>query len=154
MIIGYDYDSFSLEGGTPYFNKAQQIVTNCQNASEKGWKPQDGTRNRYWLVVNHLQNLFKPLRKCYYTYHRMGLDNMYNKRDAGIAQVVEALNGLDAIQKSRPNSYNTQVFFTAKVNELVGIFKNAYPDVKARVYNLLVRLDPGHINVYNTLKKN
>ncbi|MDA8556755.1 DUF4835 family protein [bacterium] len=22
MILGYDYDSFSMEGGTPYFNKA------------------------------------------------------------------------------------------------------------------------------------
>jgi len=26
FIIGMDYDSFSLKGGTPYFNEAQQIV--------------------------------------------------------------------------------------------------------------------------------
>lgn len=154
MIVGYDYDSFSLEGGTPYFNKAQQIVTNCQNASEKGWKPQDGTRNRYWLVVNHLQNLFKPLRKCYYDYHRKGMDNLYNKREASISQIVTALEGLDVIQKTRPNSYNVQVFFTAKMNEIVGIFSGAYADVKNNVYNLLVRLDPGHISTYNALKKN
>lgn len=152
MILGYDYDSFSLEGGTQYFNKAQQIVTNCQNAQEAGWKPQDGTRNRYWLVVNHLQNLFSPLRQCYYNYHRIGMDNMYTKREASISQLVDALEGLNEIQKSRPNSYNQQVFFTAKSNELVGIFKDAPADVKNRVFNLLVVLDPGHINIYNKMK--
>ena len=45
MILGYDYDSFSLEGGTPYFNKAMQIVSNCQNAPESGWKPNESNRN-------------------------------------------------------------------------------------------------------------
>ncbi|HLV52815.1 MAG TPA: DUF4835 family protein, partial [Cryomorphaceae bacterium] len=25
MIIGYDYDTFALEGGTPYYNQAQRI---------------------------------------------------------------------------------------------------------------------------------
>ena len=31
IIIGLDYDSFSPEGGTPYFQKAEKIVTNAQN---------------------------------------------------------------------------------------------------------------------------
>ena len=32
MILGMDYDTFSLEGGTPYFLQAQAIVANAQNA--------------------------------------------------------------------------------------------------------------------------
>ena len=38
MIIGFDYDTFSPQGGTPYFQKAQDIVKRSQNAREKGWK--------------------------------------------------------------------------------------------------------------------
>ena len=47
MILGYDYDSFSLEGGTPYFNKADQIVSICQSASH--WT----TRNCYAYPWNN-----------------------------------------------------------------------------------------------------
>ncbi|GIR60374.1 MAG: hypothetical protein CM15mP65_29550 [Crocinitomicaceae bacterium] len=38
VVLGYDYDSFAFEGGTPYFNKADQIVSICQNGGEPGWK--------------------------------------------------------------------------------------------------------------------
>ena len=79
MILGYDYDSFSLEGGTPYFNKAMQIVSNCQNAPESGWKPNESNRNRYWLIQNATQALFKPLRQCYYDFHLKGFDLAYSK---------------------------------------------------------------------------
>ena len=40
LIIGNDYDSFSPDGGTKYLLDAQTIVTNAQNAGEKGWNPQ------------------------------------------------------------------------------------------------------------------
>ena len=29
MILGLDFDSFSLRGGDPYFQKAQNIVNNA-----------------------------------------------------------------------------------------------------------------------------
>ena len=50
MILGYDYDSFSLEGGTPYFNEALRIVNNAQSSSETGWRAFESRNNRYWLV--------------------------------------------------------------------------------------------------------
>ena len=51
IIIGMDYDTFSPEGGTPYFQKAQQIVNNSQNAREPGWKAYESERNRFWLKL-------------------------------------------------------------------------------------------------------
>jgi hypothetical protein len=74
MILGYDYDSFSLEGGTPYFQEAQRIVNNAQSSPESGWKAFENQRNRYWLIENALSARFKPLRKTYYEYHRKGMD--------------------------------------------------------------------------------
>ena len=34
MILGYDYDSFSLKGGDQYFNAAQQIANNAKNSGD------------------------------------------------------------------------------------------------------------------------
>ena len=54
VILGYSYDSFSPEGGTPFFNKAQSIVNNSLNLPAKGWKSFENERNRYWLLENIL----------------------------------------------------------------------------------------------------
>lgn len=153
MILGYDYDSFSLEGGTKYFDKAMQIVSNCQNAGEPGWKPQEGTDNRYWLVTNHTQSLFKPLRACYYNYHRHGFDNLYASRDEAITKIVAAIESLNEIHKSRPNSFNVKLFFTAKSDEIINLFKGATADIRNRMFNTLVKLDPGNISRYNKMKQ-
>ena len=152
MLIGYDYDSYSLEGGTPFFDKAMQIVSNCQNAPEPGWKPSEGNRNRYWLIQNATQALFKPLRQCYYDFHRKGFDVAYSNRQEGLSSMFDALKLLDNIHKARPNSFNIQLFFTAKNGEIVGLFSPDKSDLRMRVYNLLVKLDPGNISKYNKIK--
>ncbi|MDO9579440.1 MAG: DUF4835 family protein, partial [Bacteroidales bacterium] len=46
IILGFDYDSYSSLGGTEFFQMAEKIVTNAQNAPEPGWKPYDASRNR------------------------------------------------------------------------------------------------------------
>jgi hypothetical protein len=35
IILGLDYDSFSPEGGTLFFQRAEAIVTNAQNARSR-----------------------------------------------------------------------------------------------------------------------
>ena len=65
FILGMDYDSFSLKGGTKFFNECQQIVSNAQNSGAPGWKSNEqGKRNRFWLVDNIMQVAFEPLRDC------------------------------------------------------------------------------------------
>ena len=39
IILGFDFDTFSPLGGTPYFQKARDIVNRSQNATEKGGLP-------------------------------------------------------------------------------------------------------------------
>lgn len=152
MVIGYDYDSYSVQGGTPYFNKAMQIVSNCQNAPEPGWKPSEGNRNRYWLIQNATQALFIPLRKCYYDFHKNGFDNAYSNREESLTTMFNAIKSLEVIHKARPNSFNVQLFFTAKNDELVNLFSPDQTALRMKVYNLLVKLDPGNISKYNKIK--
>ena len=38
MVMGFYFDSFSPYGGTPFFEKAQNVVNSAQNSQESGWK--------------------------------------------------------------------------------------------------------------------
>jgi hypothetical protein len=154
MILGYDYDSFSMEGGTPYFNKADQILSICQSASEPGWKAPDGdgSNNRFWLIQNALQPQFTPLRKTFYNYHISGLDQCYINRDTCIKEITSSVNDLLEIHKSRPSSLNMQLFFNAKYEELIKIYLPTSPSERNKIYNLVSQLDPSRIKAYNKLK--
>ncbi|CAG5081202.1 type IX secretion system protein PorD [Parvicella tangerina] len=147
MVLGYDYDSFSLKGGTKYFMKAQQIVGRCQNASEPGWKPTDGKKNRFTLVDNALNNAFLNLRKCYYNYHREGFDQLYSNNKEAVEEVINSLNLLQQIHKIQPNSINVQIFFTAKADEIVAMFKDTVSKVKRVIVRFLERVIVGIISI-------
>lgn len=151
MILGYDYDTFSKEGGTKYFLKAQQISTNAQGVTEPGWRAAEGQKNRYWMVENALQQLFQPLREAYYKYHRLGFDVLYSNIPSGTAAVIESIELVQKVFKARPGSFNVQLFFSTKVDELVNLFKGAAQDTKTKAYNLLKSIDPANLNKYNKI---
>ena len=154
IVLGYDYDSFSFEGGTPYFNKADQIVSICQNGSEPGWKAGDGDNNRFWLIQNLLQPQFASLRKSYYNYHIKGLDKCYQNREECMQSISSSINDLMDIHSSRPSSFNMQLFFNAKSEELIKIYQPSEQGLKLKMFNLLSQLDPQRIKDYNRLKSN
>ena len=91
IILGLDYDSFGSEGGTLFFQRAEAIRNNAQNAAESGWKAFESTRNRYWLVENILNDKYRAVRSCLYRYHRMGLDRMVERVDEARAEIADAL---------------------------------------------------------------
>ena len=76
FVLGVDADTFAPTGGSPYYTLAQQVVNNAQNASESGWKAFEDQRNRYWLLDNQVQAVFRPFRDMLYDYHRLGMDTM------------------------------------------------------------------------------
>ena len=151
VMLGYDYDTFSLEGGTQYFEKAQAIVNNSQNAVEKGWKSFESERNRYWLVENILNKGYADFRKSMYTYHRNGLDLMADRLEEGRANIAESLRGLQRVFRRRSSLYVMQMFFDAKADELVKIFSNSFPDEQNRVLSILNDIDPSNGNKYEKI---
>jgi len=154
MILGYDYDSFSFEGGDQYFEYAQTISNLAKNSGDVGWAASSGNRrNRYWLVDNALQSLFKPLRKAYYMYHREGLDLMYNKPAEARKKILEALKQVDKVQRARPGNFNIQVFMNAKSDELINVFSQAEMTEKNAAVNILKRLDPSGSSKYQDILK-
>lgn len=154
IILGLDYDSFSLMGGNEFFNKAENIVAQCQNARETGWKSFEGRRNRYWLINNLQDRSYASVRECLYRYHRLGLDVMADNVNDGRLEIISALELLQKAHRSKPNSYIMQVFFDAKSDEIVNIFKPAFTDERKRVYNIVSEVNPANVSKYAVLLEN
>jgi hypothetical protein len=152
-IIGLDYDSYGLLGGTKYLVKAQDISSVAQSSGGSGWKASDGSNSRYFLVYEYMNPQFEPFRKLMYTYHRNGLDIMYSKLDEGKQNVMESLESIQEIYKFNPSSYFTRVFFQAKYQELISMYSNTSLDSRKTISSMLSKYDPTHIKDYDKLNK-
>lgn len=157
IMIGLDYDSYSLKGGTPHFNKALMVLSNVpQNLGANqsdGWKPFDGLRNRSILIDEILKPRLEVMREASYDYHRKGLDLMFDNVTAGRAAILGALQKMERLAESDPNSMILQMFFDSKRTEIINIFTKASPAEKNAAYNILVKLDGKKAETYMQLKK-
>jgi len=153
IIIGLDYDSFSLDGGTLYFQKAEKVVTNAQNTQEKGWKSFESQKNRYWLIENILNPKYSSIREFYYRYHRNGMDIMSEKSTDGRTEIVEDLKLLQKVFREKPSQFMNflQIVFDAKSDEFVNVFSESYPDEKTRVSTILKEVDPTNSGKYQKI---
>ncbi len=155
IIIGLDYDTFSMLGGTEYYQKAEQIVNNAQNTPESGWKAFESRRNRYWLIENILNDRYKGIREFLYRYHRLGLDVMESKEAPGRAEIAQSLELLQKIYRQKPDPY---LFFydlilDTKSDELINVFSESFMAEADRVYNILVEIDPTRAEKYKKIKE-
>ncbi len=153
IILGLDYDSFALEGGSLFFQRAEAIKNNAQNAQESGWKAFEGLRNRYWLIENIMNDKYRAVRACYYNYHRMGLDRMVDRIDEARAVIADALIELRPAYRENPTAMIFRVFFTSKSDEIVNIFSQSFPDEKNRVVSALKEIDPANTSKWDQIAK-
>lgn len=152
-IIGLDKDSFSKMGGTPYYQKALNLINLAQTAGGKGWRPVDGLRNRYWLNENLLNNSFKGLRTFIYEYHLNGLDKLQGNANNGTKNILSSLNDLKQFDKQKLGSIFPNIYFAAKADEITNVLSLADPQDKMKAYNLLVEIDAPNTGKYDGLKK-
>lgn len=154
IILGIDYDSYSPNGGTVYFQKAQSVANNAQAAPEPGWKAfENNKKNKYNLVENILNEIYSPFRDCLYQYHLKGLDVMVDDVNSGRLTILESLENLMPIHIRQRSSYILQVLFDAKADEIVKLFTEAPPDEQARVIKLLNKIDPANTTKYAKIIK-
>lgn len=153
IVLGLDYDSFKLNGGSDNFQKAQTIVSNAQSASEKGWKSYEDKNNRYWLIEDILNGSYSGFRTGMYNYHRLGLDNMHEKPKESREKIEIALNELENIYKIKPGALLLDFFFYAKKAELKNIYSEAMPDEQKRVITLLKKINPANSSDYDQIVK-
>lgn|SRR5690242_369500 len=149
MVLGFDYDSFSPRGGNPYFQKAENIVNNAPEGRDiSGWKPFDGTRNRYWLAENLMNSKYTIFHDIIYNYYRMGMDKLYEQESTARMNILNVLTMLNTFNTENPNTMILQFFFQAKTQELIQIFSKANPPDKAKALELLKKLDVANATKY------
>ncbi|WP_261510348.1 type IX secretion system protein PorD [Chryseobacterium paludis] len=127
LVLGYDADSFQSMGGTPWFAKAQQIGQNAQNRGYEGWAQigSEGPRTRGVLINQLTSPNLSQLRSIFYTYHRAGLDNLFNQDQTQPKKVIyDALLQMKTYENSFQQNYALNLFIETKNDEIFNIFNS------------------------------
>jgi hypothetical protein len=149
VIMGLDFDSFSLRGGDPYFQKAMNIVNNAPEGRDiSGWKAFDGLRNRYWLTENLTNNRYNLMHDAIYSFYRLGMDYMYENETEARSAVLNSLSLINTMNNDIPNTMIVPFFFQGKATELIRIFKKATPEDKQKAREILQKIDISNSNTY------
>lgn len=154
LIIGYDMDSFTRLGGTPFFQSAESIVNAAQGSDlGKGWKAFDSDKNRYALINNILDEAFKKYRNYFYEYHRLGLDEMTSNAANARARIGDGLPILREANRARPSAVVISAFLDAKNDELINIFSKATTKEKTDAIQVLSDINPTQTSRYEQMLK-
>ncbi|MBK9328939.1 MAG: DUF4835 family protein [Sphingobacteriales bacterium] len=162
LIIGYDYESFSKDGGMPYFQKALTVCNNVpapEKSKYKGWSQFDaggiisGVINRFVMVDALLNPRYKEFRSALYSYHRNGLDRMYTDASQGRSAITSCLTLLQPINVDNPSLQPLRNFFIAKNAELINIYSKSDMSERAIASQLLSALDPINSDKYKQIGK-
>lgn len=151
MMLGIDADSFTKQGGTPYYEKARGVVNAAQNSAERGWKSFESQKNRYWLVENLMNSTYSAYREGLYSYHRLGLDLMSENMDLGRSGINDCLENIQKVNREKTGLYITQVFIDAKNEEIINIYSQAAPMDKTKAVNILKEIDPANGSKYQQI---
>ena len=124
-ILGYDADSFQQLSGKTHFEKAQKISQNAQNQNYDGWEIMGETKSRSLLVNSLLNERNIPLRNIYYSYHRIGLDNLSSQNQFAAKQTIaEELLKLKVYEADFQLNYPLSIFIDTKKDEIFNIFNS------------------------------
>lgn len=154
IIIGLDYDSFSPNGGSPYFKKAQNIVNNApeQGKTIMGWKSAENNRNRYWLVEQLLNPRFSAFRTFWYSYHRKGLDLMGDKPEDALKTITAGIPVLTKIYNENTAPVLLQFYFNAKSSEWANLIQQAPEASRKNDATQMMKIDIPNAEKYRRIK--
>ncbi|MBD5355969.1 MAG: DUF4835 family protein [Bacteroides sp.] len=152
LFLALDFDSFSPNGGQPYFDRAASIVQMAQSSGEVGWRAFEDTKNRSAVLSSFTDSNTSMIRDMMYQYHRKGLDEMVTSPDKGRAAITEAIKAIGTVYKSAPMSVALSMFRDAKLDELVNVYSKAPQSERDEVYELLQPIYPTDMERLNKIK--
>ncbi len=151
VILGLDADTFSLEGGSDNFRKAQNIVTQAQSGNSAGWS-QSTDRSRFELVDNLLSNTYREYRVAMYNYHRKGIDILADNNSTGKQVIAGTMKLFETMINRRPNAFLMQTFFDAKSDEIQNVFSDGPKVDVVKLKETLNRIAPLYSSTWNEIK--
>src|SRR5512141_1521209 len=132
--------------GTPYFEKAAEIVRLASSSGQKGWQQSTSSYSRPQFIVELLNPTFAAVRQASYAYHFTGLDSLSVAPEKGYRNIIQALENIAAARKrADPRNLVIKTFFDTKYMEIASTFER-YPD--PTIYQRLSTIDPTHLKTY------
>ncbi|MDR0333962.1 MAG: DUF4835 family protein [Dysgonamonadaceae bacterium] len=155
LILGLDFDSMSLLGGTPYFREMQRIAASVQPNGWRGWQSfgVGNDRNRFAIATTFNDVSQESFRQMWYVYHRNGLDEMANDT-ANVGVMFDAVPVLSSLYSQRPNSVLITLFGDTKLDELANAFTQASTQERQQAYNTLRNIFPTRTTELNKINPN
>ena len=154
LLLGLDYDSFANNGGNIYFKKAQNVVNNApEGKGVRGWKAVDGNKNRYWLIDQIMSPRFIDFHKYWYTMHRLGFDQYYDKPVEARKNILSGIGMLQKLNRDNPNAILVQFFFNAKSTELINLIADMPVAERQQYITQLAQTDVTNAQKYQNLAK-
>lgn len=153
FILAMDFDSFSLKGGDPFWERLKMIVQEAQSSGEIGWKAFEDNKNRSAILQAYTEPKTEVMREMIYRYHRNGLDEMSQSPDKGRANITESLELLKRVYDADPMSVALSMTKDAKLDELVNVYSKAQQTERECVYETLYPLYPTETQRLNEIKK-
>jgi len=155
LFLGLDFDSFSPNGGDPFFAIAENIANAVPQevGSDNGWSS-TGRQNRY-VIINDINNSsYQPLRQFIYDYHRHGLDVMAEKQDQGREAILNAIAQLQTIHERNSMCYFLQLLIETKRDEIIQIFSQGDMKIRTEAANIMKAIDPSQSSRYDAMLQN
>ena len=152
-FLALDAESFSPNGGAPYFQICLNIINAAQRSSDVSWQRSfTNTQNRYWMVENYTNSSYNALHLAWYQYHRLGLDMMEGESQSEARNnIILAIENLQKVHREKTNLVALQQFFDAKADEIVNIFKGAPANEQKRVVELMKQINPSNSSKYDQI---
>lgn len=151
LILGLDYDSKSLLGGTSCFRNMELIAANAQSYGWKGWDRRNN-RNRSAIAVALNDGAQEEYRQMWFDYHRQGLDVTTGNGEPGWGKIVPSVETLLVLKTKRPTSVLIKLFGDTKLEEMVNLLSKADELQKREGYDALMKLYPAHNNQLERLR--
>ena len=155
LFLGLDFDSFSLNGGDPFFAIAETIAHAAPQdpGTENGWSS-TGRKNRYAIISDINDPTNQPLRQFIYDYHRQGLDMMTEKPDQARENILNAIAQLQSVYERNPMCYFLQLLIESKRDEIIQVFSQGEMKVRTEAANIMKNVDPSQTSRYDEMLQN
>ncbi|MBO7111464.1 MAG: bifunctional phosphopantothenoylcysteine decarboxylase/phosphopantothenate--cysteine ligase CoaBC [Bacteroidaceae bacterium] len=151
LIIGLDFDTMSLNGGTDILRQVENIAASAQSLGS-GWRSFDTQANRYAIINDYMNGTMAAFRQLQYKYHRQGLDDMTANANRGRATITESLSLLQQAKQAKSTSALPTLFTEIKKNELINIYSEGLSKEKQTVKDLLSQVNPSLTNEWDAIK--
>lgn len=153
ITLGFDFDSFSELGGSPFFQQAQNILNVAQSGGGgTGWSSSGQRRSRHNLVTQLVDQRNNGFRQAFYKYHRLGLDRFTLNTQLARQSILESLELFRETQRQTTDQHLFSILFSTKYREFTAAFLDADLNERLEAYNLLVDLDNSHVSEYDKLQ--